>query len=140
MTRVLAFGTFDIVHLGHLSLFTQAKALGDHLTVVVATDERVHAIKGAYPIHTQAERCTFLKHVIDIDDVRLGHATDVYQSVREVAPDIIALGYDQRVFVDALEAKLATFGLDQTTIVRLKPYKEHREKTSVLKAQLQSML
>ncbi len=45
MSRVMAVGVFDLLHAGHLHYLEQAKALGDHLTVVVAHDETVRKRK-----------------------------------------------------------------------------------------------
>ena len=39
MTKVITYGTFDLLHKGHIRLLKRAKALGDHLTVCVSTDE-----------------------------------------------------------------------------------------------------
>lgn len=38
-TRVLTYGTFDLLHFGHINLLKRARALGDHLTVGLSTDE-----------------------------------------------------------------------------------------------------
>ena len=39
MKRVITYGTFDLFHIGHLNILKRARALGDHLTVAVSTDE-----------------------------------------------------------------------------------------------------
>ncbi len=39
MKRVITYGTFDLLHYGHINLLRRAKALGDYLVVVVSTDE-----------------------------------------------------------------------------------------------------
>ena len=39
MTKVITYGTFDLFHVGHLNLLERLRALGDHLTVCVSTDE-----------------------------------------------------------------------------------------------------
>ena len=52
MVRVMAVGVFDLLHAGHLHYLEQAKALGDHLTVVVAHDETVRMRKHE-PVTTQ---------------------------------------------------------------------------------------
>ncbi len=44
MTRVLTYGTFDLLHYGHIRLLQRAKALGDYLIVALSTDE-FNAIK-----------------------------------------------------------------------------------------------
>jgi len=39
MRRVITYGTFDLFHIGHLNLLERLRAMGDHLTVAVSTDE-----------------------------------------------------------------------------------------------------
>ena len=94
--RVLCCGTFDYLHPGHLSFIGQAAALGDELYVVVARDENVQRIKGHYPDHPEEERKAAIAQLPRVDDVRLGNeGQNFLHVVREIAPNIIALGYDQ---------------------------------------------
>ena len=53
---VLAGGVFDIIHPGHISTLNAAKALGDVLVVVVATDNTSVKMKKRRPIHSQEQR------------------------------------------------------------------------------------
>jgi len=125
----MVFGTFDILHPGHLYLFSEAKKMGDILVVVVARDVTVTTVKN---ITTQNNEQTRLKNIIKLniaDKVILGNVGDKYQVVREEKPDIIALGYDQRAFVDKLNDEFH----DQIKIVRIKPYKEDIYKSSKLR-------
>ena len=63
MKTVMVFGTFDILHLGHIDLFLQAKKYAEHLIAVVARDERAKKIKGKAPIHSEEERRVLLGHI-----------------------------------------------------------------------------
>ena len=45
MKIVLTYGTYDLLHIGHINLLRRAKALGDYLIVGLSTDE-FNAIKG----------------------------------------------------------------------------------------------
>ena len=123
MKKVLVFGTFDIFHYGHLQLLKQAKKLGDQLTVVIARDENVIKIKKIKPYHTEKERMEIMKSLKMIDSAILGDKKDVYKVIKQEKPDVIALGYDQNVFVDKLNS----------IIVRLKSYKEKRLKSHLIK-------
>lgn len=125
MTKVMVFGTFDILHPGHLFLFNEAKKMGDTLTVVVARDQTVSEVKN---ITTQNNQETRLKNIIDLniaDKIILGNPGDKYQVIKNESPDVIALGYDQKVFTDDL-AK--TF--PHIKIVRLSAFKEDIYKSS----------
>ena len=95
--RVLCCGTFDYLHPGHISFLEQAHELGSELFVVVARDENVERIKGRPPDHSEEERKTNLARLGLADDVRLGNAgTNFLNVVVDIAPDVIALGYDQK--------------------------------------------
>ncbi|MDP2586333.1 MAG: tRNA pseudouridine(55) synthase TruB [Candidatus Komeilibacteria bacterium] len=102
MTKVLITGTFDIIHPGHLHLINQAKKLGDFLTVVIARDQNVVKIKGREPFYNEHQRLANLQLLALADSVILGGLDDPYEVIRKEEPDIIALGYDQQVFVNGL--------------------------------------
>lgn len=135
MKTVMIFGTFDLFHAGHFNLLKQAKKLGESLIVVVGRDANVKKIKGQLPVHSEKERLELLQHIDFVDAVVLGDKTDMYKKIKEIKPDVIALGYDQEVFVDKLQTKLDEFKL-ATKIVRLKPYKSSMYKSSKIKQHL----
>lgn len=132
MRKVMIFGTFDILHYGHLDLFRQAKSKGDKLIAVIARDKNVKRIKGAKAYHSEEERKNFLKHIDFIDEVILGDIKNVYKVIKKHKPDKIVLGYDQKKYVDKLEEELKKTGLE-TKIIRAKPYKSSIYKTSKIK-------
>lgn len=135
MKRVMLFGTFDILHAGHLYVFKKAKELGS-VTAVVARDGRVKKIKGQASIHSEKERVEMLKHIDLIDKVVLGSSgTDVYKVIKKERPHIIVLGYDQNHFVDQLEKKIIEYGL-KTKIIRLKPRKEAAHKSGKIRKKI----
>jgi FAD synthetase len=95
--RVLCCGTFDHLHPGHEAFLRQAAALGDELYVVVARDENVVRFKGRPPEQGEEDRRRAVESLGLARQVRLGNpGADLLQVVAEIAPDIIALGYDQR--------------------------------------------
>jgi FAD synthetase len=94
MVKVMATGTFDLLHMGHIYYLREAKKLGDTLVVVVATDSTVRKLKHD-PITSQESRVNLIKELKMVDEVFLGHDDDMYTIVQEIKPDIIALGFDQ---------------------------------------------
>ena len=132
MKKVMVFGSFDLLHPGHINLFQQAKKFGDHLIVVVALDKIIKKVKGKKPMLGEQERLKEVKQLRLVDEVILGHPTDRYANIVKVKPDYICLGYDQYHFTQKLDDKLLELGLD-TQVVRLKPYKEDKYKSSKLK-------
>ena len=132
MKKVLVTGTFDILHPGHLSLFKQAKRLGDFLIVVVARNSTVFNVKGKKPRHNQKQRVRQLGKIRIINRIVLGQPGDKLKVVERQKPDVIGLGYDQRIFTKNLRAELKKRGL-RVRIVRLKPYQPDRYKSSLLR-------
>ena len=92
---VLAGGVFDIIHPGHIHTLTAAKALGDVLVVAIATDKTAQKMKKMSPLHDQELRCELVSSLSMVDEAIVGHEEDIFETVKEVKPDIIALGYDQ---------------------------------------------
>ena len=92
---VLAGGVFDIIHPGHIYTLNAAKALGDILVVVVATDNTSVKMKKRRPLHTQEQRQELVNSLFMVDLCLVGQEDDMFKTVNRVRPQIIALGYDQ---------------------------------------------
>ena len=90
----MATGTFDLLHLGHIFYLKQAKKLGDRLAVVVSTDSTVRRLKHE-PINSEHIRLELIKELKIVDEAYIGHEKDMYEIVKEIKPNIIALGFDQ---------------------------------------------
>jgi FAD synthetase len=93
MTRVLATGTFDILHPGHILYLRTAKELGDELFVIVSRDSMVqHKSK---PILPEQQRLQVVQALEMVDHAELGSERDIFEPLKLIKPDIIALGFDQ---------------------------------------------
>jgi len=109
-TRVVAQGTFDLLHPGHVHYLEEAKSMGDHLHVIVARESNVtHKPDPIVPGHQRVEMVGALTPV---DHARLGHPSDIFVPIEEINPDVIALGYDQHHDTAAIEAQLDERGID----------------------------
>ncbi len=119
MVRVMATGVFDLLHPGHLFFLQEARRLGDELVVVVARDQTARRLKHEpyVPEHLRREMVDALKPV---DRAILGSATDIYQTVVEERPDIIALGFDQHFDEKEVERECRRRGVE-VRVVRLGP-------------------
>ncbi|MEI7621813.1 MAG: adenylyltransferase/cytidyltransferase family protein [Candidatus Moraniibacteriota bacterium] len=133
MKKVLVFGTFDIFHRGHRDFLKQAKRHGEFLRVVVARDVTVARVKGHLPRYSEQERAAIVKASRLADEVVLGSLNDRYGVVRDFAPEVICLGYDQKQSLAELRRKLAETGLERTKIVRLVAYQPETFKSSLFK-------
>jgi len=92
---VLAGGVFDIIHPGHIHTLNAAKALADVLVVAIATDKTAQKMKKRPPLHNQELRRELVSCLSMVDKAIVGHEDDIFQTVKEVKPNIIVLGYDQ---------------------------------------------
>ena len=90
---VFAAGCFNRVHEAHLRLLREARALGDELVVILSND--AHNKKPtAVPAALRRKR---LEGLGVADRVMVGRANSFAASLREIKPDILVLGYDQRL-------------------------------------------
>ena len=92
---VLAGGVFDIIHPGHIHTLNAAKALGSILVVAIATDKTAEKMKKRLPLHNQELRRELVSCLSMVDKAIVGHEDNIFQTVKEVKPNIIVLGYDQ---------------------------------------------
>jgi cytidyltransferase-like protein len=92
---VMAGGSFDIIHPGHVETLRQAKALGDILVVSVARNDTYERNKKKPPLHDEAQRCELVASIKYVDAAVLGSHKDIFETVQFIDPNIIALGYDQ---------------------------------------------
>jgi len=111
---------FDLLHAGHLHYLEQAKALGDHLTVVVAHDDTVRKRKHE-PVTSQDLRRRMVAGLKPVDEVVVGNPPDVpiFDILPTIQPNIIALGYDQEHAEDNIRTSLVTRGFDGIEVVRV---------------------
>ncbi len=121
MVRVLATGTFDILHPGHIRYLSAAKALGDELYVIVARNSMIkHKPK---PIIPEEQRLAMVSALRIVDMAMLGSEIDMFEPLREIKPDIIALGKNQFFDEKELEARLKVHGIE-AKVVRIKAFEE----------------
>jgi FAD synthetase len=105
LTRVLATGTFDILHPGHLLYLERSKELGDELMVIVARD--INVLHKPKPIVPEDQRLKMVQALKVVDLAILGDERDIFQPILRLKPDIITLGFDQHFNPAVLEAELA---------------------------------
>lgn len=131
--RVMAFGTFDNLHPGHLSYFSQAGKFGDELIVIVGRDKNVLAIKKRLPQETETRRRRKVNQALKELKIEgkavLGNLKNRWLVLKKYRPDVICLGYDQQANIAQLKSEIAKFRLF-CKIKRLKPYHPEKYKSS----------
>jgi len=129
MKKVLVTGSFELLHLGHLSLFNQAKELGDYLVVVVARDSSIRQARGREPLVAEKERIEMVSALKVVDFARLGNEGNKHAVLKEEKPQVVLLGYDQEVDEAALRKDCQAIGAE---LKRAKPFNEKEFKSSLL--------
>ena len=95
MTRVVTFGTFDLLHVGHVNILRRAKALGDHLVVGISSDELNFRKKRLYPAYPLQDRIDIVSAVRHVDEVFVEHALEEKRAyLREHRADVLVMGDD----------------------------------------------
>ena len=92
---VVTFGTFDVLHLGHLRILERARALGGRLIVGVSTDALNISKKGRAPVFPEAERAAIVAALRCVDEVFLEESLELKREylLRHRA-DVLAMGND----------------------------------------------
>lgn len=94
MKRVLTYGTYDLLHWGHMRLLERAREMGDYLIVAVSTDE-FNAIKGKTSYHPYEMRKKMLEAVRYVDEVIPENSWDQKaDDVRKHDVDVVVMGTD----------------------------------------------
>jgi glycerol-3-phosphate cytidylyltransferase len=103
MKKVLTYGTFDLLHWGHINLLKRAKALGDYLIVAISTDE-FNALKDKKAYHSYENRKMILEAIRYVDEVIPENAWE--QKIEDVTKhnvDVFVMGDDWEGKFDFLE-------------------------------------
>jgi len=135
--RIMVFGTFDLVHKGHLHFFKQARKLAKNpfLIVSMARDVNVKKIKGRVPVKSENQRLKAIKKIQLVDKAVLGGKRAYIKHILREKPQIIALGYDQSAYTKNLRRLLLKHG-QRVLVKRLEPYHAKKFKTSVIQRKL----
>ncbi len=136
----VAFGSFDIIHPGHLHYLKKASRYG-RLIVVVSRDSSIRKIKGFGPAMDERARREIVGSLKFVDRALLGNRmskwNDIYEILKGIKPSVIVLGYDQKVDMAYLNEFLSKNGI-HARIVRIGPYKPGVFKSSKIKEGLLS--
>ena len=117
--RVVATGTFDILHPGHLYYLEESRKLGDELWVIVARDSNVkHKPR---PVIPEEHRLAMVAALKPVDHAVLGDKTDMFRPIEEIRPDVITIGFNQMFNEAKLEEQLRARNLP-SRIVRVGRY------------------
>lgn len=94
MKKVITYGTYDLLHVGHINLLRRARELGDYLVVVLSTDE-FNAIKNKKAYHSYEDRKIILEAIRYVDEVIPEYTWE--QKIQDVIDneiDVFVMGND----------------------------------------------
>jgi FAD synthetase len=114
--RVVATGTFDLLHPGHIYYLEESKKLGDELWVIVARDMNVKP--KPRPISPEDQRLAMIASLRPVDHAILGDKTDMFLPIEEIRPAVITIGFNQLFDEEKLRGQLAARNLSPE-IVRI---------------------
>ena len=116
---VLASGTFDLLHLGHVRFLEEAKKTGGknaELVVIVARDSTVKARKGKNPVMPEDQRRALVESLKVVNEAILGWEDfNIDKVIEKIKPDIIAVGHDQ----DGIENEVQKAVNDNKVVVEV---------------------
>jgi len=113
---VLASGTFDLLHLGHVKYLEEAKKAGGEnaqLIVIVARDKTVEKRKGRKPVMPEDQRRALVESLRVVDEAILGYEEfDIGKVIEKIRPDVIAVGHDQTAMERRVQKAVSEKGLN----------------------------
>ena len=124
MKKVITYGTFDLLHYGHISLLKRAKELGDYLVVALSTDE-FNAIKGKKAHFSYNERKMILEAIKYVDEIiPENNWEQKVEVVRENNIDVFVIGDDWKGKFDFLNEYCQVVYLPRTEGISTTQIKE----------------
>lgn len=114
MVTVMCGGRFNFPHKGHEYFLQKAKSYGDYLIVVIAHDS--HNLKKQEKVEMEKRKKNIEKLGI-ADEVVVGDSEDFFKVVEKYKPQVIALGWDQKLPFD--ENRMESLGIKVVRIGRL---------------------
>ncbi len=114
MKRVITYGTYDVLHFGHINLLKRAKALGDYLIVGISTDE-FNSVKGKKAYYTYEQRKSIIENLRFVDLVIPENSwAQKPNDIQKYQADIFVMGNDWEGKFDELEELCEVIYLPRT--------------------------
>lgn len=102
---VVTFGTFDVLHVGHINILERARALGDRLIVGVSSDALNQAKKGRRPVYPEADRLRLIEALRCVDEVFVEESLELKgEYLRRHRASILVMGDDWRGRFDEFQS------------------------------------
>jgi glycerol-3-phosphate cytidylyltransferase len=95
MKTVITFGTYDLLHIGHINILNRSGEYGDKLVVGVSSDALNYKKKKKYPIYTESDRMNIINNIKIVDEVFLEESLELKKDyILKYNADILIMGDD----------------------------------------------
>lgn len=134
MKKVITYGTYDLLHVGHINLLRRARELGDYLVVVLSSDE-FNLIKNKTAYHSYEDRKTILESIKYVDEVIPEFTWE--QKIKDVIDndiDVFVMGDDWKGKFDFLKEYCQVVYLSRTEGISTTQIKEELKNDDRLKS------
>lgn len=124
MKKVITYGTFDLLHIGHINILRRAREYGDYLIVAISSDE-FNALKGKKAYYTFEQRKAILEAIRYVDEVIPEHTWDQkVEDVKKHNVDVFVMGDDWEGEFDFLNEHCEVVYLPRTVGISTTKIKE----------------
>ena len=115
MVVIITFGTFDLLHIGHINMLKKCKTYGDKLIVGVSSDKLNYKKKNRYPIFKEKDRIEIIKNIKGVDEVFLEESLEKKEEyIRKYNADIFIIGDDWKGKFDNMNSVCKVIYLNRT--------------------------
>ncbi len=115
MSIIITFGTFDLLHIGHINILKKCKTYGDKLIVGVSSDKLNYKKKERSPIYNEKDRMEIIKSLKFVDEVFLEESLELKKEyIKRYNADIFIIGNDWEGKFDDLNTLCKVLYLDRT--------------------------
>jgi glycerol-3-phosphate cytidylyltransferase len=122
---VITFGTFDLLHIGHINILERAKKLGNKLIVGVSSDALNYSKKTMYPVYSEEDRLKIIKSLKFVDKVFLEESLEKKREyILKYKADILVMGHDWKGKFDDLSDICKVIYLPRTENISTTEIKE----------------
>lgn len=131
MKKVITYGTFDLLHVGHINLLKRARELGDYLIVAISSDE-FNAIKGKKAHFSTEDRAKILESIKYVDEVIVENSWEQkLEDVKKHNVDVFVMGNDWEGKFDFLTELCEVVYLPRTEGISTTKIKEDLKEVAV---------
>jgi len=115
MVVVITFGTFDLLHIGHINMLNRCKEHGDKLIVGVSSDKLNYNKKNRYPVFKEEHRIKIIENIKCVDEVFVEESLELKEEyIRRYNADIFIIGDDWKGKFDHLNSICKVIYLNRT--------------------------